>query len=63
MYCAIVIISHAIQIHLIKNVTRLVSVHLVFDCFIGRGVCVCVCVFKVFVDDETLASTFMCLLL
>lgn len=49
---------HTMQIHLIKkNGTRLTNVHLVFDCFIG------VCVFKEFVDDESLASIFMCVLL
>lgn len=57
MRCAIFTISHTVQIHLIKNVTRLVNLHVVFDCFIGMYA------FRVFVDDDTLASMFTCLLL
>lgn len=42
------IISHTMQINLIKKCDTLVNVSLVFDCFIGVYVC------KVFVNDETL---------
>lgn len=48
MPCAMFIVSHTMQINLIKTCDRLVNVSLAFDCFIG------VYVWKVFVNDETL---------
>lgn len=46
--CATFIISHTMQINLIKKWDRLVNVSLMFDCFTG------VYVWEVFVNYETL---------
>lgn len=46
--CAMLIISHTMQINLIKKCSRLVNVSLVLDCFIG------VYVWEVFMNDESL---------